>query len=187
MPRSGGREGRAAGDEAGAAAARAPDEVAAERELSTLLDRAIASLEPGNREVLVLRDVEGLTAPEVAEVLGVSVETVKSRLHRARAEVRAKLEAYLPPGERAAERPAASGCPDVVALFSRFLEGEIGPAQCSAMQAHVAGCKRCDAACESLRHTLTLCRAETGGEVLPEVRALVREALRVVAARTAKD
>ena len=61
-----------------------PEEAASDRELTALLDRAVASLDPASREVLVLRDVDGLTAPEVAEVLGVSVDAVKSRLHRAR-------------------------------------------------------------------------------------------------------
>ena len=157
---------------------KAPDEAAADREMSTLLDRAIASLDPASREVLVLRDVEGLTAPEVAEVVGVSVDAVKSRLHRARAEVRSKLEESLPSAERASRRPAASGCPDVVVLFSRFLEGEIGAVECEAMQAHVATCKRCSAACESLKHSLALCHAEPRGEVPPDVQELVRKALR---------
>ncbi len=163
-------------------AEKAPDEAASDHELSTLLDRAIASLDPASREVLVLRDVEGLTAPEVAQVLGVSVDAVKSRLHRARAEVRAKLEERLPTNERTNRSPATSGCPDVVALFSRFLEGEIGAAECEAMQAHVAVCKRCNAACESLKHTLALCRSEPRGEVPPDVQDLVREALRAVGA-----
>ena len=142
-----------------------PEEATSDRELTALLNRAIASLDPTSREVLVLRDVEGLTAPEVAEVLGVSVNAVKSRLHRARAEVRAQLEAGLSRGERSSQRPAAGGCPDVVALFSRFLEGEIGAADCAAMQAHVAACARCGAACESLKRTLSLCRSEPRGEV----------------------
>jgi RNA polymerase sigma-70 factor (ECF subfamily) len=157
---------------------RAPDDAAADRELSGLLEAAIRALEPASREVLVLRDVEGLTAPEVAEVLGVSVEAVKSRLHRARAEVRAKIEERLPSAEQARQRPATAGCPDVVELFSRFLEGEIGARECEAMQAHVATCKRCNAACDSLKHTLALCRAEPRGEVPLDVQELVRKALR---------
>jgi RNA polymerase sigma-70 factor (ECF subfamily) len=147
-----------------------------------LLDRAIASLDPTSREVLVLRDVEGLTAPEVAEVLGVTVDAVKSRLHRARAEVRAQLEPHLPLAERSSRAMSAGGCSDVVALFSRYLEGEIGAAECEKMQAHVARCKRCGAACESLKHTLALCRAEPRGEVSPEIQELVRKALRAAAA-----
>ena len=52
--------------------------------LQQALDRAIARLKPMHREVLVLRDIEGLTAPEVSEALGLIVQAVKSRLHRAR-------------------------------------------------------------------------------------------------------
>lgn len=163
---------------------KAPDEVAADRELSTLLDRAIRSLDPASREVLVLRDIEGLTAPEVAEILGVSVDAVKSRLHRARADVRLKIEERLPRAERASQPPDADGCPDIVALFSRFLEGEIGPSECAAMQAHVDTCKRCNAACESLKHTLKVCRSESHDEIPADVQELVRKALRQVAAQT---
>jgi RNA polymerase sigma-70 factor (ECF subfamily) len=162
---------------------KAPDETAAGRELSALLNASIASLDPENREVLVLRDVEGLTAAEVAEVLGLTVDAVKSRLHRARAQVRARLDAVLPRAERTSERPATTGCPDIVAAFSRNLEGEISPADCVAMQAHIATCKRCDAVCESLKQTLALCRAQPRGEVPREVQELVRKALREAAAQ----
>jgi RNA polymerase sigma factor (sigma-70 family) len=53
--------------------------------------RAIALLPPAYRQVLVMRDVQGMTAPEVAATLGITVEAVKSRLHRARAILRAAL------------------------------------------------------------------------------------------------
>lgn len=163
---------------------RRPDEAASDRELAGLLDRAIASLDPTGRETLVLTDVEGLSAPEVAEVLGVTVDAVKSRLHRARAQVRAQLEPHLPLVERPNRATAAGGCSDVVTLFSRHLEGQIGAAECAEMQAHVAHCARCSAACESLKHTLALCRAEPRGDVSPAIQALVRAALRAAAART---
>ena len=55
------------------------------------LSRAIAALPPIYREVLILRDVDELTAPEVAAHLGISAEAVKSRLHRARGMVRGRL------------------------------------------------------------------------------------------------
>jgi RNA polymerase sigma factor (sigma-70 family) len=55
------------------------------------LSRAIAALPPIYREVLILRDIEELTAPEAAEQLGISVEAVKSRLHRARSFLREAL------------------------------------------------------------------------------------------------
>ena len=86
--------------------ARAPDEALAGRQIESALEQAIASLDPMYREVLVLRDVEGLTAPEVAEVMGLSVEAVKSRLHRARVAVREAVAPLLGiPGSGAVPAP----------------------------------------------------------------------------------
>jgi len=55
------------------------------------LAAAIAQLAPTSRAVLVMRDVEGRSAAEVGAALGLSVAAVKSRLHRARAQVRGIL------------------------------------------------------------------------------------------------
>lgn len=70
---------------------------AAERgELEAALHRAIAELPEERRLVVVLRDLEGLSYEEIAEALGLELGTVRSRLHRARAELRNKLEPFLP-------------------------------------------------------------------------------------------
>lgn len=61
------------------------------QDLQIDLARAIERLAPPYREVLILRDVHELTAPEVAAQLTLSIEAVKSRLHRARAMVREQL------------------------------------------------------------------------------------------------
>ncbi|HEX9622215.1 MAG TPA: sigma-70 family RNA polymerase sigma factor [Polyangiaceae bacterium] len=100
---------------------RGPDDALAGKEVERALEQAIGALEPAYREVLILRDVEGLSAPEVAEVLDVSVQAVKSRLHRARLLVRASLAPLL--GIPSAAPPAPGTCPDVLTLFSRHLEG----------------------------------------------------------------
>jgi len=55
---------------------------------------AIERLPPAQREVLILRDIEGMTAPEVAARLHITVETVKSRLHYARTTLRQSLETW---------------------------------------------------------------------------------------------
>ena len=133
-----------------------PEETATNRELATALTHAIDALEPSQREVLVLRDVEGLSAPEVAEVLGLSVDAVKSRLQRARVAIR---EALAPAwGRPPIARPRGALCPDVVTLFSQHLEGEIDPGVCATMEAHLAQCHHCRDACESLKSTLAVCR-----------------------------
>lgn len=56
------------------------------------LERAIAGLPPGAREVLVLRDVQGFKYSEIAEIKNVSLGTVKAQIHRARHLVREALE-----------------------------------------------------------------------------------------------
>jgi RNA polymerase sigma-70 factor (ECF subfamily) len=61
-----------------------PEDEAAAREVERILATALSRVEPAHREILLLRDVRGYTAPEAAETLGLSVAAVKSRLHRAR-------------------------------------------------------------------------------------------------------
>jgi RNA polymerase sigma-70 factor (ECF subfamily) len=77
-----------------APAKRGPSGVAgtdAKLDLAVMLE----GLSPEHRQVIVLREVEGLSYEEIAEVLGVPRGTVESRLHRARAELRRKFEGYL--------------------------------------------------------------------------------------------
>lgn len=157
--------------------ARDPEEALVGRQVEEALERAIQSLDPMYREVLVLRDVEGLTAPEVAEVLGLGVQAVKSRLHRARVAVRNALMPVLGVPETTAS-PAA-GCPDVLTLFSRHVEDEISAEVCADMERHIAACDRCRTACDSLKRSLALCRTAGPAVRVPdEVQAKVRRALR---------
>ena len=68
---------------------------AAERaELDAALRAAIAGLPEDRRLVLVLRDVEGLSYEEIAETLAIDPGTVRSRLHRARLQLKEKLERF---------------------------------------------------------------------------------------------
>jgi RNA polymerase sigma-70 factor (ECF subfamily) len=73
-----------------------PDAALERRELEAALGRAIADLPEDRRIVVVLRDLEGLSYEEIAQVLELELGTVRSRLHRARAELREKLERFLP-------------------------------------------------------------------------------------------
>jgi RNA polymerase sigma-70 factor (ECF subfamily) len=58
----------------------------------TQLQEAITRLSHEHREVLVLKDIEGLKYEEIAEILGVPIGTIRSRLHRARLELRQLLD-----------------------------------------------------------------------------------------------
>ncbi len=72
-----------------------PAQLLEQKELGAQINRAVNSLAPAYRVVMVLRDVDGLTYNEIADVTGLTVEAVKTRLNRARAMVRQKVEPYL--------------------------------------------------------------------------------------------
>ncbi|WP_303290364.1 RNA polymerase sigma factor [Marinobacter sp. SS5-14b] len=65
--------------------------------LGPMLDKALAQLSPDQRTLLLLHDVDGWRQEDVAEVLGVPVGTVKSRLHRCRANLRNFLQECMEP------------------------------------------------------------------------------------------
>ncbi len=156
-----------------------PEEGAARRELELELARALDGLSDEHREVIVLRDVEGLTAPEAAEALGISVDALKSRLHRARESLRRALAPILDQDAP----PLTPACPDVMALLSRKLEGDLSAADCASMEDHLASCPACDIRCEALKRALAMCRRASSESVSPVVQARVKAALKVWAAR----
>ncbi|MDA8121910.1 MAG: sigma-70 family RNA polymerase sigma factor [Deltaproteobacteria bacterium] len=73
---------------------RTPEELAQNRQLSEALTRAIEALPEYHRAVITLREVEGLSYEEIAEVLKCSVGTVMSRLHYARAKLKEALKGF---------------------------------------------------------------------------------------------
>lgn len=82
------------GSEIEDAAVRPPDGQLEGGELRALLDRVIAELPPAYRPVVLLRDLEELSTEETAEILDLSTDVVKTRLHRARVAMRQKLDCY---------------------------------------------------------------------------------------------
>jgi RNA polymerase sigma-70 factor, ECF subfamily len=69
-----------------------PDELVEGMQLEAVVKRAIAQLEPDFRQALILRDVEDMSYEEIASVTGLPDGTVKSRIHRARGQLRALVE-----------------------------------------------------------------------------------------------
>ncbi len=144
------------------------------RELSVALENAISALPVVQKQALVMRDVEGLSAAEVAEVLGIGERAVKSRLHRARVALRAVLAPYVAGGEAP---PPGNACPDTALILSQYLEGEVDATVCERMEQHVQRCPSCGGVCQSLREVLSACRAYGTKPVPSEVRRAVRRAV----------
>ena len=68
-----------------------PEETYSREELGAMLDEAVQSLKPAYRTVFILRDIEELSIEETAEALNLSISAVKSRLLRARLQLRERL------------------------------------------------------------------------------------------------
>jgi RNA polymerase sigma-70 factor (ECF subfamily) len=89
------------GWDAPAPASDEPSSRAEQRELRAALDRALSELSPTYATAIVLRDVEGLSTIQAAEIVGIGEAAFKSRLHQARLKVRAALgdEAIIAAGD----------------------------------------------------------------------------------------
>ena len=72
-----------------------PDDQLLTAEAQQEMDRAIAGLPESLRATFVLRDIQGLSGAETAEILGITVQAVKNRLHRARLVLRSRLSSYF--------------------------------------------------------------------------------------------
>jgi RNA polymerase sigma-70 factor (ECF subfamily) len=71
------------------------DDRAGARQVAVAMERALASMSDDAREVLLLRDVEGLSGDDTAAALGIALAAMKSRLHRARLDLKARVEEIL--------------------------------------------------------------------------------------------
>ena len=72
-----------------------PEQKYSREELATILEEAVDTLRPAFRTVFVLRDIEEMSTEETAETLGISVPAVKSRLLRARLQLRERLTRFF--------------------------------------------------------------------------------------------
>jgi len=156
------------------APASTPEQLLLGREAREAVAAALDKLDPDWREVIVLRDIEGQSAAEVAEITGMSVAAVKSRLHRARTALRENLLALIG-GEPS--MPAPATCPDVLTMLSKKLEDEISPDVCARMEAHLDDCPHCKSLCDSLKKTLAVCSALPTPSVPPQVQDSLRRAV----------
>jgi len=145
-----------------------PEAFAIRSQEARWLRDAIQKLPPQYRIVLVLRDMEGLTDEEVAEITGLRPGTVRVRLHRARLFVRKELikqsqgrGRQLPPVRSPAivaseRRPGR--CKAMFAELSNYLDERLDDSLCAEIEKHLDGCEPCKEFLFSLQATIEECR-----------------------------
>jgi len=149
-----------------------PEAFAIRSEEAGRLREAIQRLPPQYRIVLVLRDMEGLTDEEAAEITGLRSGTVRVRLHRARLYVRKELMKGLKPrsgravvASRAAsqerlgnEQPRPARCKTMFAELSNYLDEQLDDSLCEELERHLGGSEPCKVFLSSLEATIQQCR-----------------------------
>jgi RNA polymerase sigma-70 factor (ECF subfamily) len=148
-----------------------PESFAIRSEEARRLREAIQRLPPPYRIVLVLRDMEGLTDEEVAEITGLRSGTVRVRLHRARLFVRKELMKGLKPrfGRASAasrapshapsnDQPRPARCKAMFAELSNYLDEQLDDSLCEELERHLNSCEPCKAFLSSLEAIIEQCR-----------------------------
>lgn len=132
------------------------------------LRESVAALPPAFRLPLVLKDIAGLPVEKVAGVLGLKPATVKTRLHRARMTLRARLGKSLPrrPGVPAAY--AKQLCVDLLKAKQDALDRGVEMALPDGLI-----CERCRAVFAELDAGLDLCQDLASGDLPPRVREMM--------------
>ncbi len=149
-----------------------PEVFAIRSEEAGQLRKAIQKVPPQYRIVLVLRDMEGLTDEEVAEITGLRPGTVRVRLHRARLFVRKELmkglklrsgKAVVASRVSSHEQPSneqlrPARCRAMFAELSNYLDEQLDDSLCEELERHLNGCGPCKAFLSSLEATIKQCR-----------------------------
>ena len=160
-----------------------PESFAIRSEQASRLRNAVQKLPPQYRIVLVLRDMEGLTDDEVAEITGVRSGTVRVRLHRARLFVRKELMRtwMAQSGKRAdtRRRPSKESrpvrCKAMFAELSDYLDEQLDDSLCEELEHHISGCEPCQAFVATLEATIEQCRRSAGEGPSTQVARLRQE------------
>jgi RNA polymerase sigma-70 factor (ECF subfamily) len=147
-----------------------PEAFAIRSEQASSLREAVQKLPPQYRIVLVLRDMEGLTDDEVAEITGVRAGTVRVRLHRARLFVRKELmRSWMPRGKKRAPAPAhrdeklrPARCKAMFAELSDYLDERLDDSLCEELERHMNGCGPCQVFVATLEAAIEQCRSSAG-------------------------
>jgi RNA polymerase sigma-70 factor, ECF subfamily len=153
-----------------------PEAFAIRSQEARWLREAIQRLPPQYRIVLVLRDMEGLSDDEVAEITGLRAGTVRVRLHRARLFVRKELVKRSRVATEPRRAPAQlkvrpQHCKAMFAELSNYLDEQLDDSLCEELMKHMEGCKPCKAFLSSLQATIDECR-KSPADALNPARAL---------------
>jgi len=126
------------------------------------LARALASLAPDDLEVVLLRDLEGLSGEEAAQLLQLSLPALKSRLHRARLTLMAELRGSEGGVMENQRELGGFTCGQVLAVLGDYVDGDLAAGDRDRVDAHLRECAVCERFGGRYAHVVRTARVRLG-------------------------
>lgn len=118
-----------------------PDEQLLEDELKERIDNGIRHMPIQYRLALLLDQVEGLPLKESAKILGLKINSLKTRLHRARLIIKSDMQDYFKDKQ---EEPVSRRCGIWTGFVYNYARGNLGKTRDRAFKRHIKGCRSCN-------------------------------------------
>ena len=152
-----------------------PEQLYKQGELKDILRKTIQGLPASFRTVFVLRDVEGLSTEETAEALDLSIPAVKSRLLRARLQLRERLNKYFRKPKGGDGKQVT--CTDFLKELTDYLDATIDASTHAELEDHLAWCHNCYVICNTTKKTIEIYRDSQLYELPEDLRTRLEVAI----------
>jgi len=161
-----------------------PEDSLLREEQTERVRQAILRIPPQYRLVLVLHDMEELSTEDVARITGLTENTIRVRLHRARLFVRSELSQSRrrerrstkargrARGSNAKKRPQS--CREMFAALSDYLDERLDDSLCTELEKHMSGCVPCEAFVQDLKLTIREIKTYKSENLDPTAAAAIR-------------
>jgi len=124
--------------------AKLPDEQLVNKELKERVDNAIRHMPIQYRFALLLEEVEGMPLKDSAKILGLKINSLKTRLHRARMIIKSDITDYFKDKEEAHEENQEKRCNIWTGFVHHYAHGTFGQTKSKAFKKHIKDCRSCN-------------------------------------------
>jgi RNA polymerase sigma-70 factor (ECF subfamily) len=141
-----------------------PEHLVLREEEAERVRQAVLGIPPKYRLILALHDMEELSTEDVARITGLSENTIRVRLHRARLFVRKELSRSrkaeatpspaLKPDRKAPAQERPQSCREMLAALSDYLDERLDDSVCGDLEKHISGCGPCQTLLQDLKQTI---------------------------------
>lgn len=139
--------------------AKLPDEHLLDDELKEKVDAAIRQMPIQYRMALLLHNVEGLPVKESAKIMGLKLNSLKTRLHRAYLSIKSDMSDYFKDREEREQDSMPKRCNIWTGFVYNYAHGNLGKRRASDFKRHIKGCRNCNSFFDTYLKAIDITRA----------------------------